>query len=774
MAKQLAGCLGTVLSLGSLSPAALAWTSTSSPMPRSSAIAQSLSTPATDAFCNAQRNAVTESAARAWLERSRSFSQAGKPDAGARALMRTLWLLQRSPDRRVRAEMLREITDNSPAGVLQVLVDQSVTLQDQEAGLSVLPLLLELTQTLPTDYSVVKTQSITAIAQHYIALGQSEAAPAILAQAVQAAQFLQGDEFQAKALTAIAQQYANLGDRDQTIALLDRALTFAQRVQHPNPLRRTWLLQPIAITYAKAGQFDQALAVVEQISDADEASAYARNEAIAAIVGAYAAANQIDPALALLERITQPEIKAVTLAKFAGAFGRAGGTTQSQTLLNQAIAIAEAAPNPGQRNSMLTQIALTYAEASGYATGALPVLALMEPASAQAQTLITLAGMETDASRATALLNQGLERARQIDDSAEQLTLFNQLIEANLGASRWAIALQIAQALPLDAPYADPYATMARIALQAAAGGDFSIALQATEALPDTWSDARNQGFRDIAIGYAKAGQFEQAMQMWQRITSDGSYAYQVRTLAAIAQASADQGNRNRANQLLEQATPLVDQFSFSNQRSDAFTALAIRYEVLGQATRAARLRSQAVQAATGADVVDSAYQLRQMIEQYVTAGQYAYAVQTAMVLSDAAGERSRTLSEIAARLIEAEQFDLAVQAANALTTPEDRTRFLVDVVNHYVADGNLEQAVATLDLALAAAQTIPGAETRMLVLREDLSVDDPFDRGSQLEAIALTYADLGNNDRAMQVAQSLQTAAIRNPLLQRLACYQS
>jgi hypothetical protein len=48
----------------------------------------------------------------------------------------------------------------------------------------------------------------------------------------------------------------------------------------------------------------------------------------------------------------------------------------------------------------------------------------------------------------------------------------------------------------------------------------------------------------------------------------------------------------------------------------------------------------------------------------------------------------------------------------------------------------------------------------------------DEFDRGSLIEAIAIRYGELGQNNIAAQTAQALQSPAYRERLLQRLACY--
>ncbi|MBW4576265.1 MAG: hypothetical protein KME08_13390 [Aphanothece sp. CMT-3BRIN-NPC111] len=79
----------------------------------------------------------------------------------------------------------------------------------------------------------------------------------------------------------------------------------------------------------------------------------------------------------------------------------------------------------------------------------------------------------------------------------------------------------------------------------------------------------------------------------------------------------------------------------------------------------------------------------------------------------------------------------------------------------------------------IALAQTIPGPESKTILLKKDydsqrnliskLEVDDPYDRASLLQEIAIGYVQAGQYNQALQVAQAIQDAATRQQVRQGL-----
>lgn len=100
-------------------------------------------------------------------------------------------------------------------------------------------------------------------------------------------------------------------------------------------------------------------------------------------------------------------------------------------------------------------------------------------------------------------------------------------------------------------------------------------------------------------------------------------------------------------------------------------------------------------------------------------------------------------------------------------------------IASKYIQVKQPNKASQILVQAFAIAQTIPGLESKTIVFKKDydsqgnliskLEVDDPYDRASLLQEIAIGYVRAGQYNQALQVAQAIQDAATRQQVRQRL-----
>lgn len=736
-----------------------------------------------------QNNLVRE-----WIERSRTLIQSQNPEAAAQALLRVVKVMGPSPSSQMRMETLRSLLEETPTGILTTFVELSMGQQQPQAALRVLPVLLEMARSLPTAYSAVKTQALTTIAKHYLTLGDAAQARGILDQATTAATFLQGAEFQTKALTSLAQGYEALGDQATAVKLLGQSMEFVEQVQHPNPIRQSGLWEPIALTYANLGRSEEALAVVERFRRQDPSLQSYGNETIARVVRADAQANQWDRALARLSQVNDLTLRGRVLAELAGQRFKAGQLPAAQKLLAQAMDTAQQESSEGLQNNALVNVLRTYGETTGRVTEVLPLVNTLKDPAAQATLLSALAGLvpvepvnsnpadlnpadpnPTDPNPSPVdLLNQGLTTAQNIEDPYQRSSLIGQLLQQHFEARRWAIVLPLIQSLPKEDPFTDPNSWLNLVVTEAANTGDWSASLAALELLPEQWDDYRNSGLQRIAVGYAREGNFATALDLLTRITNNGSYPYQVRTLAALAEQARLQGDISRSQALLTQAQEITQNLTFESQKADALIALAIPFHKLGQHTLAQQLQGQALQLLEG-DPSMMGYQLQEMIKQYLESEDYNGAVQLALSMPNLQEEQSWILNNLAEKLIEANALDIALTATNRIEKPEDKARFLLTLGGYYLFDGNISAVTTTLDQALITAQGIPDPESRQLVFRtppDQTIVEDPYDRASTLETIALNYANIGELNKARGVVEQLQDPALRQSLFQQLTCY--
>jgi thioredoxin-like negative regulator of GroEL len=173
---------------------------------------------------------------------------------------------------------------------------------------------------------------------------------------------------------------------------------------------------------------------------------------------------------------------------------------------------------------------------------------------------------------------------------------------------------------------------------------------------------------------------------------------------------------------------------------------------------------------------------VEEIVSKYVESGKYDTALQAIDTLQ-APEDKARIMSALANKFIEAGRYDTAFQFINDMQAPEDKARILTMIASKYIQLGQKNKASEILAQAFQIAQTIKGPESRVTVVTADYNnegnvirsteVDDPYDRGSLLAEIAIKYAQAGQYNQALQVAEAIKDAANRNQLSRSLVCYQ-
>jgi tetratricopeptide (TPR) repeat protein len=134
--------------------------------------------------------------------------------------------------------------------------------------------------------------------------------------------------------------------------------------------------------------------------------------------------------------------------------------------------------------------------------------------------------------------------------------------------------------------------------------------------------------------------------------------------------------------------------------------------------------------------------------------------------------ERNSKLGELFGILLQRDELDKAGLIAAEYREPENQARSLIALAQAWRAANQPQRAIALLTTAFQVAKTVSDPEVKKLRVREDLEVEDDNDRASLLEAIARLYAQVGEVNAALQVAQRIQDPKIREPLQQQVRCY--
>lgn len=726
--------------------------------------------------CTTNRNEAAERAAYELSERVTQAISDRRLEDAAYNLSQALRSAQVLQNAQTKANMTETWIASGPGqpSLLDQIVKLAIEADRPDIALNILPAARQYTQSLSSAYSRIKTAGLVAIANDYQQLGQSGQATSVLADALRAASFIRGAEFTAPALTSIAQGYVAIGQASTALPLLDQALQAANTIQATN--HRVPTLSQIAIAYATAGNLDRALQTAQGI----QTTPYYGSNALRAVASQYLQKGDFNQAIQVVQRIPDVDLKAIALAEIAGAYAKAGQADQASQTFTLALQTARTVRNQGFR--IMGEVVKQYAQ-SGQIDAARTAAQAIPDLPVKVQTLAAIALTYAEAGRAadaTATLDQAIQQVKTVRDVNEQANLLSPIVEEYRVQGQYRLSFQAAQALSSD-EFSGREGVYSSIVRSAIAADQLDLALEVNQAIGSNWSDYKNQGYQGIAIAYAKAGQFDRALQIANLADNFGSYSYQVRTLAAIAGEAQKRGQTTQAETILTQALEITNQFDTVNQKADGLVAIAIQYAIAGQTNRSAQLQQQMLTLASGIeDASTQGYVLREAISQYLNANQYVSAIQAAQAIRDM-GERMNNLTSVVNQAIQAGQYARALQAVRSINVPESKTRFLVTIATRYLQTAQPNQASPILAEAFEVAKTISDPESKTIVVRVDYdangnpipstTIDDDNDRGSLLEAIAIAYGQAGQYNRAVQVAQTIQDTNARNQLLQRIRC---
>ncbi|MBD1866424.1 hypothetical protein H6F95_03700 [Cyanobacteria bacterium FACHB-471] len=697
--------------------------------------------------CAMEQAQLEQFALNGLVEQARQHVNDGQTEVATIALIQAFEAIGQVEDIPAKVTLLDQII-NSYAGssepsLLEQLVNQANPQQRQQIA-AVLPQAVQVTQSLSSGYSVAKTQTLTSIARYYSILEQPQQTQTVLAEALQASQSIRGAEFQTKALTNIAQVYVAIRQPQAVAPILAQSLQFAQTATYPNAYRKAWALEPIAQLYAQIGELDRAVSIASDVPVDDQ-----RATILGAIAAGYARAGQSDRA-----------------AEF---FGQALETS------------ARARATLPERQQAAVPIIVQYA-AAGQLDTTLRVLGDFDDPMAKATGYGAIASLYAEAGqtdRAQATLTQAFQNVAAIADPNSRNLVRRQLIDQAVQSGRYDLALQVVQTVDLAQETEETSILYSRaqdltqLANQAIAANRYSDALQITQAIPPNYIEWRDRLFLQIARGFAEAGDFDRAQDIAQQNVDPG---FQAQVFAIVA----------AQIQLVEQVDPATELFNRSVQLANTIDSVAVKADVLraiateqfraNQPEAATQLLNQAVELVKTIEDEESRLSALQSISaQFSAANQYQAAIRVTDAILDAPVRRSAAIADAIAEAIEGGNLSIALAALSRLDNLTTKTTLLLKIADRYTQLGQRSQAASSLAQAFQIAQTIPGEESQTVDLRggeDPLLVEDEQDRGSFLEAIALKYAQIGQEQQSLQVAQALQDPVSRNALILRLRCY--
>ncbi|MBD2074235.1 hypothetical protein H6F86_10105 [Phormidium sp. FACHB-592] len=403
---------------------------------------------------------------------------------------------------------------------------------------------------------------------------------------------IESQDVKARLLADIGFQYAALGDSQRSTEVLEQALrstkAMSARCFQGN------LLAKIGGGYLLVGQETQGkqlLTEALQTAVAQEATRCSRSgtsptESLRNRAKEYADAGHFDLALELGQRLVDP----MTLAELAGYLSAAGQPERATKVLNQAIDRAESLTHQADRTQMLVVMAERLRWGEHREQSSVVLQRALESLNAPAQSKPAPsnavnskpAPVSAKFSAESLQVSSTLRIARvfaAIGENQQAIEVLNQVVPK--------IRTLASQPLPLDRVgyQIDAALQYGELGQKSQSGDLLAEALASVQGIPRDGSSNREYAVTKIAEGYAKLGDFKQALQLAQAIPI---VSQRTSALGQIAIAYAKAGNldagvklaqsiKNRNAVLIE-----VVRHHLGNKQPDQAWNLVQTYQVKG------------------------------------------------------------------------------------------------------------------------------------------------------------------------------------------------
>jgi tetratricopeptide (TPR) repeat protein len=324
--------------------------------------------------------------------------------------------------------------------------------------------------------------------------------------------------------------------------------------------------------------------------------------------------------------------------------------------------------------------------------------------------------------------------------------------------------------------------TLHDIAVELARAGRYEQAIQLAETIQN--SDAKVYTLQLIAIELAKGGKFKNAIQLVESIQKASISAFLLSKIAieqikagkdeqaadlfsqAIQAAESIQDIKSKAFALkriavelakagrYEQAIQLAESIQADYPKVSALGDIAIEQIKAGKDEQAADLFSQAIQAAESFDDISSkVLTLNHFTIELARAGRYEQAIQLAETTQRTSSKTS-ALDRIAVELARAGRYEQAIQLAESIPDVRSKSSALGNIAIELIKAEKDELAADLFSQAIRAAESLDDISSKVLTLNH----------------FAVELAKVGRYEQAIQLAETIQNPYSKAIALDRIA----
>ncbi|NEP14584.1 MAG: hypothetical protein F6K14_31185 [Symploca sp. SIO2C1] len=316
---------------------------------------------------------------------------------------------------------------------------------------------------------------------------------------------------------------------------------------------------------------------------------------------------------------------------------------------------------------------------------------------------------------------------------------------------------------------------LSQIALQYASIGQSDQALQSAQAIKDEY--AKVDTLIEIAQLYVEAGEPEVATPILSQalplVPAIKDESIKVDTLIGIAQLYIESREPELATPILLQALPLVQNFKTDYRQTTLLTSIAVKLTEAGQLSQALQVAntqkpedekvntlveiaiklaqigqlSQALEIAQGLNKFSQFRVWSKSAEHYIKTGQHNQAIQLAQNVNDYC-DQAEILYKVVGYLLDAEQYELALQNAQIIEYRPRKDKALRDIAIKLAQAGKFDQA-------LPLAQSIESVQNRAEALTQIAT--HLVEAGQQSKASEIL-------SQALEITESINTEQLSQP----------
>lgn len=599
----------------------------------------------------------------------------------------------------------------------------------------------------------------------------------------------------AQDLKQVARIYQNLGRSELVAIALQQATAAAQQI--PDPTSRTDQLIQLASIRLEFQQkaeaqklLTQAIATVEQIPSEDT---FTRGNSLVSIAFLYIQLSEVQRALALADKIDNYHSSDTIRQEIVRDAIKRGDlhlaqavTAKIQTAEYQAYALVEMAvywathhqPRLGNR---LFAKALKRVAKEEYAQGLEYVL--IKTYSTSGQLTIVLNAIQRitqDAHKAQALSEIALTYAQpnqhqQLQKILAQLKSLNNWEIVLMGivsnAQQYHLAIMIFNAVKNKSDLIYKSGWYRELVQALLRSQHLNEALELAKQAPNYIApDEQSSSLQGIALAYANAQQWSQAIDVVTQIENTPSTPYQILTrveLAATAPTPAE------FLSLIQPAIAQAQALEAIEQKALALAAIAVAYLRSGDKEQVQSLLQQTIQIMQQVEDDESQSRGRlfaQINDYLIIQNQYTAALTIAQAYP-AAYLQDNVYNAVFYQLNSHYAVDVALPVVEVELLPDRQATTLLAIANIYALQQRNEDAISFLDRAFVVAQKIADPESRTIIRYENTPEPDYNDRRSQYTRLVKQYVALQELDKAQQVVEKVQEASVRHYLQAWIDC---